>query len=448
MFLSLLCEPYSLSQTNQSTIKSGFGTLGDYNVFKPNAPLMSRVIVQKRQIRSFAASIFLLSFAAGVQSEEVLPIADAHVHYSHDSVELTPPARVVEIMREAQLKFALVSSSDDRGTQLLSALAPDLIVPGLRPYTRRGQTGSWYTDQENLDYVEDLLRKNRYASIGEFHLFGDAANLDIPRRIVELAVEHNLILHAHSDAQAVEWLLKHDDTVKVIWAHAGFDEPEFVAEMLSKHDRLWVDLAFRGEVGSGGSLTSEWRNLFDTHPDRVMLGTDTYTPERMYYLPDHAESSRVWLNTLPKELAEKIAWKNAYDLIMPVWKANRSASAQQPTDLKTCQNVLDNGGVAALDEPLTVLQPVGAIEVSEPFDVIVTVCGDGAGATEVALDATMPAHGHGMNYAPEHTVINRTDSSVQVKVNGVRLHMPGTWQWSINLRKDGERLSGSHEFVL
>ena len=417
-------------------------------MFEFNTSTSSRIIARGWQIRSFALTLLAVCFASEVHSDELLPIADAHVHYSHDSVELTPPERVIEIMREAQLKFALVSSSDDRGTQLLSELAPDLIVPGLRPYTRRGQTGSWYTDLENLDYVEGLLEKNRYASIGEFHLFGDTANLDIPRRIVELAVKHNLILHAHSDAEAVEWLLKHDDTVKVIWAHAGFDEPEFVAEMLSKHDRLWVDLAFRGEVGSGGSLSTEWRNLFDTHPDRIMLGTDTYTPERMYYLPDHAESSRVWLNTLPEDMAEKIAWKNAYDLIMPVWQANRTANLMQPDTLMDCKNILNKGGVAALEEPLTVIQPVGAIEVSEPFDVIVTVCGEGLGGTDVALDATMPAHGHGMNYAPAHTVISRTNSSVHVKVGDVRLHMPGTWQWSVDLRNEGKRLTGSHEFNL
>ena len=112
-----------------------------------------------------------------VFSQDVLPIADAHVHYSHDSVEMTPPARVIELMRNAKLKFALVSSSDDSGTQLLAELAPDLIVPSLRPYRRRGETGTWFTDPKALEYVERLLEKNRYAAIGEFHLFGESLSL-------------------------------------------------------------------------------------------------------------------------------------------------------------------------------------------------------------------------------------------------------------------------------
>ncbi len=64
----------------------------------------------------FTSAMICLSFGLGnvfAQSDASLPIADAHVHYSHDSVEMTPPERVIELMRDANLKFALVSSSDD-----------------------------------------------------------------------------------------------------------------------------------------------------------------------------------------------------------------------------------------------------------------------------------------------------------------------------------------------
>jgi len=410
----------------------------------------SRQYLRSKNNRHFSL-LTLLVCGLGIQNlqaAEGLPIADAHVHYSHDSVELTPPERVIGIMRDANLKFALVSSSDDKGTQLLSNLAPDLIVPGLRPYTRRGQLSSWYTDKKNLDYVEGLLQKNRYATIGEFHLYGEAADLEIPRRIVELAVEHNLILHAHSDADAVERLLSHNNRVKVLWAHAGFDEPEFVSEMLSKHDRLWVDLAFRGEVGSGGSLSREWRDLIDTHPTKIMLGTDTYTPERIHYIPDNASSARVWLETLPADLAEKIAWRNAYDLIMPVWHANRSASRSNDTMLAVCKNAIDGGGVPVLRQPLTVIKPLGPMKVNEPFDVTITVCGPDALSTKVTLDATMPAHGHGMNYLPKHKVLENSDTVKKISVKGVRLHMPGVWQWKVNLRREDGRKIALHQFKL
>lgn len=415
---------------------------------------MSRVKVctnNPLRFLTLAAAVALTPFANSYADE--LPIADAHVHYSHDSVEMTPPSRVIELMESANLKFALVSSSDDRGTQIISELAPDLIVPGLRPYRRRGETGSWFTDEAALAYTEGLLAKNSYASIGEFHLYGDAADLPIPRRIVELAVEHNLILHAHSDAEAVERLLAQDPTVKVLWAHAGFDDPETVSDMLSKHDRLWADLAFRYEVGSGGSLSPEWRQLFITHPERLMLGTDTYTPERMYFIPEHASSARVWLSTLPEEIAENVAWKNAWNLIMPVWQANRSTAATASSSAlatagQHCANAQDNGGTSIGQSPQTVIETDSAIEVSKPFNVVISVCGNDLQQATVKLDAQMPAHGHGMNYAPEHRIVAQQADFLKVEVEGVLLHMPGDWQWIVEHRNNEGRTVNTHDFQI
>ncbi len=385
-------------------------------------------------------SVFML---CTVQANSELPIADAHVHYSHDSVELTPPSRVIEIMREANLKFALVSSSDDNGTEILRNLAPDLIVPGLRPYRRRGETQSWFTDEGALEYVEGLLRKNKYATIGEFHLYGDSAELDIPRRIVELADENNLILHAHSDADAVERLLAQSETVKVIWAHSGFDDPEDIANLLSRHDRVWADLAFRSEVGSGGTLSKAWRELFEAYPDRFMLGTDTYTPERMYYIPEHAAGARVWLATLPQELAENIAWKNAYNLIMPVWEKNRQAgnvnsenagSANSVSDSNLCNSEQNDNALALAGDQyrawLTTNEP---IEVSQATSITVTLCGDISNVERFEIDASMPSHGHGTNYKPEITQLSSSDSAAKYQIDGLVMHMPGMWRWELQV---------------
>ena len=79
-------------------------------------------------------------FCAALAKE--LPIFDAHIHYSHDAVENLPPEDVAKILRRAGVGKALVSSSDDRGTQLLKRAAPDIIVPALRPDRRRGAIGT------------------------------------------------------------------------------------------------------------------------------------------------------------------------------------------------------------------------------------------------------------------------------------------------------------------
>jgi predicted TIM-barrel fold metal-dependent hydrolase len=259
-----------------------------------------------------------LGSAAAVAAAE-LPIFDAHVHYSHDAVELTPPKDAAAILRQAGLKRALVSSSGDAGTQKLLAEAPEIVIPSLRPYRSRSEIGTWARDESVVGFLEERLKNSRYAAIGEFHLFGADADLPVPRRMVQLAKQHGLVLHAHSDADAVERLFRQDPQARILWAHSGFDRPEAIGVMLRKHKNLWSDLAYRSDHGGGGKVPPEWRALFAEFPDRFMVGTDTFTPERWHYLVEHAQWSRAWLADLPPELAERIAWRNG-EALFAHWK--------------------------------------------------------------------------------------------------------------------------------
>jgi hypothetical protein len=255
----------------------------------------------------FAALVLCTSPARAAD----MPIFDAHLHYSHDAWDKTPPAEAIAILRKAGLKFALMSSSGDEGTQRLVALAPDLVLPSLRPYRQRGEISSWIRDESVIGFLEDRLRQSHYVAIGEFHLYGTDADLPVPRRMVALAKQYDLVLHAHSDVDAVDRIFRQFPEARVIWAHAGFDQPERVAEQLRKHKNLWADLAFRSDHGSGGAVPDAWRRVFEEFPDRFMVGTDTFTPERWHYIGAHATWSRAWLSSLPLPLAEKIAWRNA-----------------------------------------------------------------------------------------------------------------------------------------
>jgi len=259
-----------------------------------------------------------LGAALPARSADALPIFDAHVHYSHDAWDLVPPAQAVAILRQAGLRGALVSSSNDQGTQLLAAEAPDLIVPELRPYRSRGEIGTWFKDASVVAYLEQRLARHRYVAVGEFHLYGADADLPVPRRMVALAREHGLLLHAHGDADALERLLLQWPEARVLWAHAGFERPDAVRALLRRHPRLACDLAFRSDHASGSQVEPGWRAAFDEFPARFMLGTDTFTPERWHYIPVHAASSRTWLAGLPPALAEGIAWRNADALLQAV----------------------------------------------------------------------------------------------------------------------------------
>ena len=248
--------------------------------------------------------------AAAIQAAEPLPIFDAHLHYSHDAWEVVPPKEAIALLRKGGVRRALVSSSNDDGTQKLYAEAPELIIPELRPYRSRGEIGTWFNDPTIVAHLEDRLKRYKYVAIGEFHLYGANADLPVPRRMVELAREYKLFLHAHSDVDAIERLFQQDPNARILWAHSGFDQPARVREMLRKHKNLVADLAFRNDHASGGKVDADWRAAFMEFPDRFLVGTDTFAPERWHYVVEHADWSRRWLQDLPPAVAEKIAYKN------------------------------------------------------------------------------------------------------------------------------------------
>lgn len=256
--------------------------------------------------------LFLLLWAGNALADR--PLIDAHIHYSQDAWAMLPPAEAIQVLRQAGLKKAFVSSSSDDGTQMLVQEAPDLIVPVLRPYRNRGETASWVRDDSVIAHVEARLRASKYAGIGEFHVYGADADLPVVRQIVQLARRYRIFLHVHGDSDAVERIFAQDAEARVLWAHAGFAQPDQVRTMLAKYPHLWCDLAFRNDHASHGKIESQWKPLFLDFPERFMVGTDTYTPERWYYVVEHARWSQQWLGDLPPAVAERIAAGNAETL--------------------------------------------------------------------------------------------------------------------------------------
>ncbi len=265
-------------------------------------------------IMSLAAPAALLMAGLMLRPEAAraadLPIFDAHLHYSHDAWDVVPPEQAVKILRDAGLRRAMVSSSNDEGTQKLHRLAPDIVIPVLRPYRKRSDISSWVRDDTVIDYLESRLKQYRYVAIGEFHVYGADADLPVVRRMVQLAKQHGLFLHLHGDAEAVDRVFKQWPEARILWAHSGFDRPDAVAALLEKHKALWADLAFRNDQASNNKVSDAWRPVFLKHADRFLVGTDTFAPERWYYVTEHAKYSRGWLADLPQDVAEKIAWRN------------------------------------------------------------------------------------------------------------------------------------------
>ena len=257
-----------------------------------------------------AVAVVLLLGATVRAGHAELPIFDAHIHYNHDAWEVMSPKEAIARLRNAGVLRALVSSSSDDGTQKLYAEAPDLIVPELRPYRKNGETSTWLRDDSLVAYLEERLKRHKYIAIGEFHVSGANADLPVMRHVVQLAKQHGLMLHAHSDADAVERLFRQDPEARIIWAHAGYEKPLRVREMLRGYQNLWAELSSRDDVAPNGQLAAAWQALLLEFPDRFMVGTDTYAPDRWRVIGSNAGSVRTWLAELPVGTAERIAYKN------------------------------------------------------------------------------------------------------------------------------------------
>jgi len=278
-----------------------------------------KLLIRQTTGHLFRAVIFffIIMISAWSASAE-LPVIDAHIHYSHDAWDVTPAKKAVAILREAGLKKAFVSSSSDEGTQKLYAIAPELVVPVLRPYRKRGETSSWKYDETVPTMLGKRLRKYRYAGIGEFHAQGEDIELPVLRQVIGLAKQYGIYLHAHVDSDAIHRIFKQNPDAVVLWAHSGFDDPDQIRTLLEKYPNLWSDLAFRNEHVLQDQVAPGWRELFIDFPDRFVLGTDTYTPERWYYVVEHANWSRGWLQSLPQVIAEQISYRNAESLLEKV----------------------------------------------------------------------------------------------------------------------------------
>lgn len=253
--------------------------------------------------------------ANGVACGDVqdLPIFDAHIHCSQPDWAVYSADQVLAILDRGGVRQALVSSTPDDGTLKLYDKAPQRIVPFLRPYRNREDMLTWHSDPAVQAYVEERFTRGPYKGIGEFHLFtADHAEAPVVKRCAELAAQHQLFLHAHVDDITVERLLQLYPQVRILCAHAGMTASgTTVSSLLDRFSNLWVELAMRFDVAPGGRLDPEWRAVFLRHPGRFMVGTDTWVTSRWETLVEGAQTTRSWLDQLPREVAERTAHRNA-----------------------------------------------------------------------------------------------------------------------------------------
>jgi hypothetical protein len=272
-----------------------------------------------RAMRLLRLLFFLAVAALAVQARAAYegPVFDAHLHYNDDAQEHVSIGNAMELFSKNGVKAILANSRPNDGTRALyeaSRKAPRAgfsVVPFIRVYRDRGDYGTWHGNPEIAAMIEEEAKRGYYRGVGEFHVFGRDAASGVVGRIVNFAVAHGLVLHAHCDEEALEHLFAHNPKARIIWAHTGFNTPlARVEELFRRYPQLWGELSYRWDVAEGGRLVPEWKAFFTKHAGRFLVGSDTWVNQRWQSYPETMATYRRWLGELPPEAAASIAWGN------------------------------------------------------------------------------------------------------------------------------------------
>ncbi len=247
-----------------------------------------------------------------------LPIFDAHMHYKKPAWEAYPVKTVIELMDKSGVAMALVSSTPDEGTIRLWEYAPKRIVAELRPYHGNAGSGNWTKSPGMLEYLQNRLKSYDHEGIGEFHVHNiDVADRPLLNAVAGMAKARNIPVHIHSGAAPVRLFYELEPALTVIWAHAGMTEPaDVVGAMLDTYPTLYADTSYRERdiLAGNDDLDPQWRAVIMRHADRLMIGTDTWVNAQWDDYAGLIALNRLWLSKLPRDVAERIAYRNAAGL--------------------------------------------------------------------------------------------------------------------------------------
>ena len=237
---------------------------------------------------------------------------DGHIHYNQDVWQELAPEHALEMLDDNQINRAIVFSTPAEGTKKLYRLAPQRVIPYIRPYRVFRDRFSWHSDADMLAYVKREIESGFYRGFGEFHLFKEHKNTPIVQQMMQVVADHGLAVSAHADGETIEALIQMQPEVVMIWAHCGMDHPiADVQRMLQQYPSLYCELSFRDKLTDVNyKLTPEWKALLEKYPQRFLLGMDTYIPRRWAHLPEIKEYAVNWLAELEDDAARLIGGGN------------------------------------------------------------------------------------------------------------------------------------------
>ena len=274
-------------------------------------------------------AVALLAFPA--QSARAAPYAgplfDTHLHYNEEALADHPVSDVLARMQRSGVRAIVANSRPNDGTVALAAtpLADAVgvtVVPFVRLYRNRADYTGWFADASIHAMVLQQLAAGTaagpYRGLGEFHLYDSAnANGPVAAKLMRLAQEKGLAVLAHVDDDAIDLLMRHAPSARLIWAHAGIGGAPVarVGALLLRHPTLMGELSYRpGLTDASGHLSPEWKALLTEFPERFLVGSDTWINARWSGYEGLMNDARLWLGDLPPDVARRVGWGNAATL--------------------------------------------------------------------------------------------------------------------------------------
>jgi len=290
-------------------------------------------------IRLFHCKLILLLLSPALAAE---PLIDAHLHYNAVDAAEYSPQQIIEKLDQNNIMRAAVTSMPPQLVQRLHRHAPERIIPLLGVYRGPSDKLQWPQDATLPIRVEAALKQGGWYGIGELHIFAQDRHSRVLKRIVDLADQYQLPLLLHADPAVIDTVYDINPAQPVIWSHAGtFPYPDLLRDYLTRYPSLSVDLSVRDErIAPHGEILDAWYDLFVSYPERFLIGVDTYNLSRWQEYATVAEQIRQWVDQLPDEIAERIAYRNAVAIFSRSHKSRQDYEELQSvisTPLSTTQ---------------------------------------------------------------------------------------------------------------
>jgi hypothetical protein len=290
-----------------------------------------------------------------------LPIIDIESSYRLDNFDIKSFAKQMDKHGIALIAFSVVAEGYaywDRPARMLLYMDPWRYIPvtpsGVFPLWTEGATEKFLapTKLSVLEAGYPLMGEfefRHYPSPRQYRRGAMHRDETVPingragHKLFAFAEKSGVPFQIHYEIEdkllpPLEEMLKKYPKAKVIWCHlaqirykdrSSIYSPAYVQTLIEKFPNLYFDLAFGGPnsvyPGSGerharvwNQLTKrakkEWIDLIADHPWRFLAALDL-GPDRMDALPRYTSNLRKFLNQLPRNTREIVAYKAAWKLL-------------------------------------------------------------------------------------------------------------------------------------